>query len=80
MVKAEDIIAIYGVPAWKDSDDFLDQMARKNGKLLKGGDPDKKTAAKMIIYDWQRGKIPYYTLPPADECKKDLDSDEEEEV
>jgi nuclear GTP-binding protein len=31
---------------------------------LKGGDPDLQTAARMILYDWQRGKIPFFTLPP----------------
>jgi len=73
----EQLITIYDIPKWKDHIDFLEQHARKNGKLLKGGDPDIKTAAKMIIYDWTRGKIPYYNLPPADECLPDIDSDDE---
>ena len=34
------------------------------GKLGKGGEPDLNTAAKMVLYDWQRGKIPFFTLPP----------------
>jgi hypothetical protein len=34
------------------------------GKLGKGGEPDLNTAAKMMLYDWQRGKIPFFTLPP----------------
>lgn len=39
-------------------------MARLNGKLLPGGEPDINTAARMVLYDWQRGKIPFFTLPP----------------
>ena len=34
------------------------------GKLSKGGEPDLNTAARMVLYDWQRGKIPFFTLPP----------------
>ena len=34
---------------------------------FKGGDPDFSTAAKMILNDWQRGKIPYFVPPPATE-------------
>ena len=29
-----------------------------------GGEPDLNSAAKMVLQDWQRGKIPYFTLPP----------------
>ena len=45
-------------------EDFLAQLAALSGKLLKGGDPDLNTAAKMVLQDWQRGKLPYYSLPP----------------
>jgi len=54
----------YRITSWTDSYDFLTQLARASGKLLKGGDPDLNTAARMVLYDWQRGKIPFYTLPP----------------
>lgn len=30
------------------------------------------TAAKMVLMDWQRGEIPYFSIPPP--------SDEKEEV
>jgi hypothetical protein len=54
----------YRITSWEDSHDFLTQLARASGKLLKGGDADLNTAARMVLYDWQRGKIPFYTLPP----------------
>lgn len=83
-IDIQDLITIYGIPAWKDAQDFLEQFARKNGKLLKGAEPDVKTAAKMLLYDWQRGKIPYYHEPPEGEYDVDIDSadevDEEKEV
>ena len=54
----------YKVKEWADSEDFLTQVARASGKLLKFGDADLKTAGRMVLLDWQRGKIPYFTLPP----------------
>lgn len=66
-VKPEYLKRAYKLKGWVDSDDFLDQVARGAGKLNKGGDPDLNTAAKMVLYDWQRGKIPFFTLPPEDE-------------
>ncbi|CAF3569132.1 unnamed protein product [Rotaria socialis] len=53
---------LYKVDSWTDHYDFLEQICKKNGKLLKGGIPDVSTTAKMILCDWQRGRIPYYTL------------------
>lgn len=76
-VEPEQLITIYDVATWTDPQDFLEKMARKNGKLLKGGEPDVKTAAKMMIYDWTRGRIPFYNVPPEDECLPDIDSDDE---
>lgn len=42
----------------------MNQVAIKKGKLKKGGEPDVKTTAKLILIDWQRGELPYFTLPP----------------
>ena len=54
----------YKVKSWDGPVDFLTQLARNSGKLLRGGEPDLNTAARMVLYDWQRGKIPYFALPP----------------
>ena len=54
----------YKLKAWDGAEDFLAQLARASGKLVKGGEPDLNTAAKMVLYDWQRGKIPFFCLPP----------------
>ena len=43
-----------------DADDpikFLEELARKRGKLLRGGLPDIKEAARIVLRDWQNGKI-----------------------
>ncbi|KAG9042701.1 GTPase required for pre-60S ribosomal subunit nuclear export and maturation [Tulasnella sp. UAMH 9824] len=47
-----------------NSDAFLDAVAKKYGRLLKGGEPDRETVAKMVLNDWIRGKIPYFVRPP----------------
>ena len=65
---------IYKVSQWKDCEDFVGQCAINYGKLLKGGDPDTKAMAKILLMDWQRGKIPYFVLPPGgkeEELKKE---------
>lgn len=64
--------------------DFLEQMAKRTGKLLKGGEPDTGVVAKMILNDWQRGKIPFYVSPedfavPHKKPKKEAEDEEEAE-
>ena len=44
---------------------LLTAIAKKSGKLLKGGEPDQEAAAKMVLNDWIRGKIPFFVPPPA---------------
>jgi len=63
-VRPEFLTRAYGITSWEDSTDFLNQYAKRSGKLLKGGEGDINTCAKMILQDWQRGKIPYF-VPPA---------------
>jgi nuclear GTP-binding protein len=44
----------YGVKEWTDSTDFMGQLAAQMGRLLKGGEPDVNSIAKIMINDWQR--------------------------
>lgn len=70
-VKPEYIRRAYKLKEWADTEDFLGQVAQGAGKLCKGGDPDLNTAAKMVLHDWQRGKIPYFTIPKEGEELED---------
>ncbi|XP_058750623.1 nuclear/nucleolar GTPase 2-like [Vicia villosa] len=63
-VKKEHLTRAYKIKEWVDENDFLLQLCKSSGKLLKGGEPDLMTAAKMILHDWQRGKIPFFVPPP----------------
>lgn len=70
-VKLEYIKKTYKVEDWKDHTDFLEKMAQRSGKLLKKGEPDITSVAKMILNDWQRGKLPFYCCPPGFETPLD---------
>lgn len=58
---------LYHIDKWSSAEDFVGQCAANYGKLLKGGEPDLKAMAKMLLMDWQRAKIPYFTAPPKNE-------------
>ena len=60
----EHVRKTYGVPSWSDAVDLLTSIARKTGRLLKGGEPDLNSVAKRILSDWQRGKLPWFVAPP----------------
>jgi len=59
------ILSIYKIPDFNTPNEFLVHVARKNGKLMKGGIPNINVAAKMVLQDWTGGRIPFYTEPPA---------------
>lgn len=63
-VKPEYIRKTYKINEWVDHIDFLEKLARRSGKLLKKGEPDITIVARMVLNDWQRGKLPFY-VPPA---------------
>jgi nuclear GTP-binding protein len=75
-----DIQKIYGVEDWENDEEFLTLMAQKSGKLLKGGEPDLQTVAKMVILDWQRGEIPYFSLPPRPPGEEEEKKEEEKDM
>jgi nuclear GTP-binding protein len=67
--KLHHIQRTYDMKDWEDGDPttFLELLARKGGRLLKGGEPDLGSVAKMVLNDFLRGKIPWFTpLPTAE--------------
>jgi nuclear GTP-binding protein len=66
----------YDLKGFKDWEDFLEQLARKSGKLLKGGEADVDTVAKSVVNDFLRGRLPWFVAPPA---KEGADADGKEE-
>ncbi|XP_044527420.1 nucleolar GTP-binding protein 2 isoform X1 [Gracilinanus agilis] len=62
--KPEYISKTYKIDYWENAEDFLGKLAFRTGKLLKGGEPDLQTVGKMVLNDWQRGRIPFFVKPP----------------
>lgn len=56
---------LYNVPPFDDVRDFLIKIALTRGRLGKGGIPDLIGSAVSVLRDWNSGKIPYFTKPPA---------------
>ena len=60
--------------------DFLSKLALKNGRLMKGGEPDIKSVSVNMINDWQRGKLPFFVPPPKlDDCEGGENEEEGDE-
>lgn len=62
-VRKEYMAKTYNIIEYANHIEFLEQLAKKMGKLLKGAEPDINTTAKMVLNDWQRGKLPFYVPP-----------------
>lgn len=62
-VKKQYMSKTYKINDWTDYEDFLTQLAKRTGKLLKGGEPDMNAVARMVLNDWQRGKLPFFMVP-----------------
>ncbi|KAL8867397.1 MAG: hypothetical protein Q9174_005691 [Haloplaca sp. 1 TL-2023] len=72
-VKPQHIERTYDVRGFSNATEFLELLARKGGRLLKGGEADVDGVAKMVLNDFLRGKIPWFTAPPV------LDGQEEKD-
>lgn len=77
-VKHEYLTKVYGVETWTNEWDFLEQLARKQGKLLPKGEPDFNNVAIQLINDYQRGKLPWF-VPPPSQTTTDVDNDHDHE-
>jgi nuclear GTP-binding protein len=52
----------YGIETFDGADDLLVKVARRMGRLVKGGKPDTHEAAIRLIRDFQRGRLPWFAL------------------
>ncbi|KAI1610045.1 P-loop containing nucleoside triphosphate hydrolase protein [Exophiala viscosa] len=74
----EKLLGHYGVVALGPFDqgdrtaDFLVQVARKRGRLGKGGVPNLHGAAMTVITDWRDGRIQGWVEPPTLKVADDL--------
>jgi len=63
-VKKQLLIQVYNIPDFVDVNEFLKHIAKKQGKVVKVGVPDLKSAARKVLQDWVSGKVPFYTEAP----------------
>ncbi|KAM3532984.1 hypothetical protein MY4038_003703 [Beauveria bassiana] len=63
-VKRRHMEKTYDLTNWSNATELLELLARKGGRLLKGGEPDLDGVAKMMLNDFMRGRIPWFTPPP----------------
>ncbi|KAI3466126.1 hypothetical protein Pfo_022789 [Paulownia fortunei] len=66
-MKKKHLKTAFKISDWEGENDFLVKLCKSTGKLLKIGEPDFMTAAKVILHDWQKGKIPFFVPPPKQE-------------
>jgi nuclear GTP-binding protein len=64
--KPQTMMNHYSLPPFADVTQFLIELARARGKIKRGGLPDLESAARLVLNDWNTGKIAYYTLPPTE--------------
>lgn len=66
----KELANVYGIPEITVSEyidsttEFLVQVARKRGRLGKGGVPLLDSAGKVVLNDWAMGKIKWWCEPP----------------
>ena len=67
--KPQHVEKTYEIKGTDNAIEFLELLARKAGRLLKGGEADVDGVAKMVLNDFLRGKLPWYTPPPVTELR-----------
>ncbi len=60
------LMALFGIPAFSSTAEFLVCIANKRGMVGRGGVPDRQKAARAVLMDWNGGKIPFFVMPPED--------------
>ncbi|XP_023936909.2 guanine nucleotide-binding protein-like 3 homolog [Bicyclus anynana] len=58
------LVALYCIPEFNTPQEFFASVASRMGRYKKGGVPDQDAAARILLNDWNTGKVRYYTVPP----------------
>ncbi|KAH7100300.1 P-loop containing nucleoside triphosphate hydrolase protein [Auriculariales sp. MPI-PUGE-AT-0066] len=61
---AETLQKLYKLPPFATPLEFLTMLALTTGRLGRGGAPDTAGAARVILRDWNKSKIPFFTDVP----------------
>jgi nuclear GTP-binding protein len=63
-VKKDQLLKLYKISDYTQPKEFIIKVAEKKGKIKKGGVLHMEETMRMIIQDWNLGKIRYYVPPP----------------
>ncbi len=66
----------YGIEKQKDAETALELLAKKWKKFKKGAEPDLEGSARLLLKDWQQGKI----VMTKDEKESIFENDEDDEI
>ncbi|CAG9560702.1 unnamed protein product [Danaus chrysippus] len=58
------LISLYCIPDFNTPDEFFSALAKRMGRFRRGGVPDRDAAARILLNDWNTGKVRYFTEPP----------------
>lgn len=72
-VQMNDVLKLYHIAQYKNSEEMLQQLAKKKAALRAGGKANIDDAARTVLRDFMNGKIKYFT--PAPKAAVGADSD-----
>lgn len=55
--KSDSLFKLYSIPHSSNPEQILESMAKRRGLLLKGGEPNMREAAKVLIREYQKGRF-----------------------
>ncbi len=59
-IEKEQLMKLYHIPFYNNSLEFLYFLAKKLNRIKHGGIPNLDETARILIRDWNQGKIKYY--------------------
>lgn len=68
-VNKEELLKLYKIPDFANYKEFLISVAESKGKLKKGGIYDLEAVSRILIQDWNIGKLKYFVPPSIDLLK-----------
>ncbi len=66
-ISMKELTEYYKIEPFSSTVDFLAKICRAHGKLGKGGVPEMKQGAKLVVEDWNKGNLKYFSIPPFQE-------------
>lgn len=66
-IDIEQLMLQYNLPEISSPQQFFYMLSKRFGRFRKGGIPDTEMAARKFLTDWNKGKIKYFTHPPANQ-------------